>query len=111
MNAKIIHVLSHAGSTRGQLFKSVECYMQLWWIAFVHVPDVVPHGQDGCMDIQEQMAAGRAEDNHYQVEGDEDIHKLEAVGQDNKAQGVISMHTCFLSPYNQEVLKSNMPQH
>lgn len=63
------------------------------------------------MGIQEQMAAGQAEDNHYQVEGDEDIHKLEAVREDNKVQGVINMYTCFLSPYNQEVLKSNMPQH
>lgn len=63
------------------------------------------------MGIQEQMAAGQAEDNHYQVEGDEDIHKLEAVREDNKVQGVINMYTCFLSPYNQEVLKSNMLQH
>ena len=48
------------------------------------VPDVVPHGQDGCMGILEQMVAGRAEDIHYQVEGAEDIHKLEAVGESNK---------------------------
>jgi len=48
----------------------------------VHVPDVVfPDVEDGCTDILEQMVAGWAEDNHYQVEVAEDIHKLEAVGQ------------------------------
>ena len=31
--------------------------------------------------------AGWAEDNHYQVEGAEDIHKLEAAGEDNREQG------------------------
>jgi len=40
--------------------------------------DVVSPGEDGCMGILEQMAAGQAEDNHYQAEGAEDIHKLEA---------------------------------
>jgi len=37
--------------------------------------------EDGCMGILEKMVAGWAEDNHYQVEVAEDIHKLEAVGQ------------------------------
>jgi len=49
----------------------------------VFVPDVVSRGEDGCMGILEQMAAGQAEDNHYQVEGAEDIHKPEAVGKGN----------------------------
>ena len=55
--------------------------MQLWRTVFVHVPDVVFHGEDGCTGILEQMAAGWAEDNHYQVEVAEDIHKLEAIGE------------------------------
>lgn len=55
---------------------------------YSHVPDVVSHEQGGCMGILEQMVAGRAEDTHYQVEEAEDIHKLEAVGEGNKVQGL-----------------------
>ena len=54
----------------------------------VFVPDVVSPGEDGCMGILEQMAAGQAEDNHYQAEGAEDIRKLEAVGKGNWVQGL-----------------------
>jgi len=39
---------------------------------------VVFHEEDGCMGIVEWLAAGWAEDNHYQVEVAEDIHRLEA---------------------------------
>ena len=60
------------------------------------VPDVVPHGQVGRMGILEQMVAGWAEDTHYQVEGAEDIHKLEAVGESNKVQR-LHQHTGLFS--------------
>ena len=49
---------------------------------------MVSHEQGGCMGILEQMVAGRAEDTHYQAEEAEDIHKLEAVGEGNKVQGL-----------------------
>jgi len=51
---------------------------------FVHVPVVVFHEEDGYMGIVEWLAAGWAEDNHYQVEVAEDIHRLEAVGEGNR---------------------------
>lgn len=72
----------------------------------VFVPDVVCPGEDDCMGILEQMAAEQAEDNHYQGEGAEDIHKLEAVGKGNWVQGLNNMHDCFLPSYYQDVLKN-----
>lgn len=42
------------------------------------VPDVVPHVEGGCIDIQVLVEAGQAEDNHYQAGVAEDIRKLEA---------------------------------